>query len=157
MSGPTLRDEAALQWNFLDDEHDSCIVVSERMELVYINATARGLVPSGWFGKRCFEVFPVADQTCAFHCPKIDAVNEASDTPSKVAYCEETLCKANLERIVLGVGLIPLGPARTDRTRAVFVLRRRDGSTSAPAFESQLLRDADEVRQRIATHLPAGP
>ena len=157
MSDPTLRDETALQWSFLDDEHDPCVVVSERMELVYVNTAARGLMPSEWFGKRCFEVFPVADQTCAFHCPKIDAVNETSDTSSKVAYCEETLYNANLKREVLGVGLIPLGPARTDRARAVFVLRSRDSSADAPAFESQLLRDADVVRQRIAAHLPDGP
>ena len=157
MSDPTLRDETALQWSFLDDEPDACVVVSERMELVYVNTAARGLMPSEWFGKRCFEVFPVADQTCAFHCPKIDAVNETSDTSSKVAYCEETLYKANLEREVLGVGLIPLGPARTDRARAVFVLRSQDGSVDAPAFESKLLRDAEVVRQRIATHLPDGP
>ena len=157
MSDPTLRDETALQWSFLDDEHDPCIVVSERMEFVYINAAAQGIVPSEWFGKRCFEVFPVVDQTCAFHCPKIDDVNEASDASCNVAYCEETLYKGNLDRIVLGVGLIPLGPARTDRARAVVVLRSRDGSVDAQAFESQLLRDADVVRQRIATHLPDGP
>ena len=157
MLDPTLQDETALQWSFLDDQHDPCVVVSERMEIVYINAAARGLVPLESFGKRCFEVFPVADQTCAFHCPKIDAVNEVSDTSPKVAYCEETLYKANLDRVVLGVGLIPLGPARTDRARAVFVLRSRDGSADAPAFESQLLRDADVVRRRITAHLSDGP
>ena len=48
-------------------------------------------------------------------------------------------------------------PARTDRARAVFVLHSQDGSADAPAFESQLLRDADVVRQRIVAHLPDGP
>ena len=128
MSDPALKDETALQWSFLDDEQDPCIVVSERMELVYVNTAAQELVPSEWFGKRCFEVFPVADQTCAFHCPKIDAVNDATDVTSLVAYCEETLYTSNLDRVVLGVGLVPLGPARTDRARAVFVLRSRGDS-----------------------------
>ena len=91
MSDPTLQDEAALSWNFLEDEHDACIVVSERMELVYINGAAQQLVPKEWFGKRCFEVFPVVDETCAFHCPKIDAVSESPETSPKVVYCEEAV------------------------------------------------------------------
>ena len=99
-----LRDETALRWSFLEDERDACVVVSERMELVYINAAARELVPGQWFGKRCFEVFPVVDETCAFHCPKIRAVSESLD----VVYCEETVCSRDMDCVVLGVGLIPL-------------------------------------------------
>ena len=124
------------------------------MELVYVNTAAQGLLPEEWFGKRCFEVFPVADQTCAFHCPKIDAVSAASDSSPRVAYCEETLYQSNLDRVVLGVGLIPLSAARRDRARAVFVLRKRDDADDPQAFESRLVGDAETVRHRIEAHLP---
>ena len=146
MQGPPLRDETSLTWSFLEDERDPCLVMSERMELVYVNGAARNLVPDQWFGKRCFEVLPTLDETCAFHCPKIDAVNDAATPP--VVYCEEVLYKSDLARVVLGVGLIPLGAERTDRARAVFVLRTKDESDAA-AFESQLLQDARRVRERI--------
>ena len=155
MSDPTLQDETALSWNFLEDEHDPCFVVSERMELVYINGAAQQLVPQEWFGKRCFEVFPVVDETCAFHCPKMDAVSESPETSPNVVYCEEALYTAKLDRLVLGVGLIPLGAERTDHARAVFVLRPKDTSREAHAFESQLLQDAERVRDRVFSRLPA--
>lgn len=155
MSDPTLQDEAALSWNFLEDEPDPCIVVSERMELVYINGAAQQLVPQEWFGKRCFEVFPIVDETCAFHCPKIDAVSESPETSPKVVYCEEAVYTGTLKRVVLGVGLIPLGAERADHARAVFVLRSKDASAEARVFESQLLQDAEQVRQRVLSSLPA--
>ena len=155
MSNPTLRDETALSWNFLEDEHDPCFVVSERMELVYINGAAQQLVPEEWFGKRCFEVFPVVDETCAFHCPKMDAVSESPETSPKVVYCEEILYTAKLDRLVLGVGLIPLGADRADHARAVFVLRAKDTPGEPDAFESQLLQDAEAVRERVMSKLPA--
>ena len=107
-----------------------------------------------WFGKRCFEVFPVVDETCAFHCPKIDAISESPETSPKVVYCEEALYTGTLERVVLGVGLIPLGAERADHARAVFVLRNQDASTEAGVFQSQLLRDAEQVRQRVLSSLP---
>jgi hypothetical protein len=138
----------SLRWSFLEDEGDPCLVVSERMELVYVNGAARSLVPDQWFGKRCFEVLPTVNETCAFHCPKIDAVNDSTILP-QVVYCEEVLYRGNLDRLVLGVGLIPLGAERTDRARAVFVMRTKDESANAAAFESQLLQDARRVRQRI--------
>jgi hypothetical protein len=80
------------------------------MELVYINTAARELVPGEWFGKRCFEVLPIVDEACTFHCPKIRAVNESVD----VVYCEETVFAGNNDRRVFGVGLIPLGPGSDD-------------------------------------------
>ncbi len=148
MEDRTLRDEASLRWAFLDDEEDPCMVLSERMEFVYVNGAARTLVPEEWFGKRCFEVLPTVDETCAFHCPKIDAVHDSAD-PKQVVYCEEVLYSGKLERSVLGVGLIPLGEEHNDRARAVFVLRAKDDSANAEAFESQLLQDARLVRERI--------
>lgn len=149
MSNP-LHDETALHWNFLNEQTDPCVVVSDRMEFVYVNQAAQALVPEQWFGKRCFEVLPVADETCAFHCPKIEAVNEGSDqTSPAVVYCEETLIGGHLERVVLGVGLIPLAPERPDRARAVFVLRRKGDQTEGAGFESQLLEDAGEIRRLV--------
>ena len=140
-----LKDEMALRWSFLEDEDDPCVVVSQRMEFVYVNSAARALVPDGWFGKRCFEVLPIVDENCAFHCPKIEAVNEASE----VAYCEETVFSGATESAVLGVGLIPLGASRDDQARAVFLLRDKRGSADESDFKEHLLHDAERVRQRI--------
>ena len=140
-----LRDEVALHWNWLEVERDPCIVVSERMEFVYANAAARKLVPEHWFGKHCFELLPVVDETCAFHCPKITSVTEATD----VVYCEETVCLQGQDCEVLGVGLIPLGTDRADRGRAVLLMRGKDVVTPEPQFESKLIQDAEAVRDRI--------
>jgi hypothetical protein len=143
-----LRDETTLRWSCLEDEREACVVVSERMELVYINAAARQLVlPGEWFGKRCFEVLPIVDETCAFHCPKIQAVNESLD----VVYCEETVCLGNNDRRVFGVGLIPLGPGGEDHARAVLLLRGKEESGAASAFQAQLLTDAKSLARRIAS------
>ena len=101
-----LRDEIALHWNWLEAERDPCVVIPERMEFVYANAAARKLVPEHWFGKHCFELLPVVDETCAFHCPKITSVTEATD----VVYCEETVCSQGQDCEVLGVGLIRSAP-----------------------------------------------
>jgi hypothetical protein len=147
MHDAPLQDEASLRWNFLETEEDPCLVLSERMELVYVNVAGRRLIPDRWFGKRCFEVLPTADQTCAFHCPKIDAVGAAA--APDVVYCEEVLYKGDLTRTVLGVGLIPLGAERSDWARAVFVLRAKEESADAAGFASHLLQDARRVRQRV--------
>ena len=135
----------ALGWSFLEDEPAPCVVVSQRMEFVYVNSAARALVPDAWFGKRCFEVLPIVDQTCAFHCPKIEAVNESRE----VVYCEETVLSGTAASVVLGVGLIPLGAERGDQARAVFLLRDKAGSDSERDFKAGLLQDAELVRQRI--------
>ena len=140
-----LRDNTALRWSHLEDEREACVVVSDRMELVYINTAARELVPGEWFGKRCFEVLPTVDGACALHCPKIRAVNESVD----VVYCEEAVFVGNNRR-VFGVGLIPLGPGRDDRGRAVLLLRAKGESVEESAFVAQLLTDAKSLAQRIA-------
>ena len=146
-SDSRLHDETILRWSCLEDEREACIVVSERMEIVYINAAARELMPGEWFGKRCFEVLPIVDETCAFHCPKIRAVTESLD----VVYCEETVRLGNNDRRVFGVGLIPLGPGGDDYARAVFLLRRKEESGEEGAFRAQLLMDANSLAQRIAS------
>jgi hypothetical protein len=56
-----LEDESALRWGFLEDNPDACAVVSDRMELIYMNQPARELVSESWFGRRCFEIFPTAN------------------------------------------------------------------------------------------------
>ena len=140
-----LRDEAALHWNWLEEERDPCVVVSERMEFVYANAAARALVSGPWFGKRCFELLPVVDETCAFHCPKIIAVTESTD----VVYCEETVCSDGSDCDVFGVGVIPLGTGRVDRGRAVLLMRDKDEGRAGADFEAWLLRDAKAMRDRI--------
>ena len=142
-----LQDKAALRWSRLEDEGGACVVVSNRMELVYLNAAARELVAGSWFGKRCFEVLPVVDEACAFHCPKIQAVNESAD----VVYCEESVMVEDGGRKVFGVGLIPLGPRGDDHARAVLLLRAKEASTEHSTFRAQLLTDATSLAQRIAT------
>ena len=144
-----LQDQTAFRWGRLEDEREACVVVSDRMELVYINAAARALVPGEWFGKRCFEVLPTVDEACAFHCPTIAAVTESAD----VAYCEETLSGDNNLRRVFGVGLIPLGKGGDDRARAIFLLRLKGASVDEGAFRVQLLTDARSLAQRMAVRL----
>lgn len=144
-----LRDEAALHWNWLEEERDPCVVVSERMEFVYANAAARELVPGPWFGKRCFELLPVVDETCAFHCPKITAVNESTS----VVYCEETVCSQGTDCEVFGVGVNPLGTDRVDRGRAVFLMRSKDEGMPEAEFEARLLSDATGVRDRVVARI----
>ena len=145
-SDSLLRDETAFRWSVLEHEQEPCVVVSERMELVYINAAARKLVPGAWFGKRCFEVLPNVDESCALHCPKIRAVNESLD----IVYCEETIGTGEAGQRVFGVGLIPLGPGGDDRARAVLLLRSKDGS-GENAFQAQLRLDAKSLAERIAS------
>ena len=140
-----LRDEVALPWNWLEEETDPCVVVSERMEFVYANAAARQLVPSQWFGKHCFELLPVVDQPCAFHCPKITSVSEATDG----VYCEETVCMQGREGDVYGVGRIPLGGGRKDRGRAVLLMRGKSVVKPEPEFEARVLRDAEAIRDKV--------
>ena len=79
-----LQDKAALRWSRLEDEDAACVVVSDRMELVYINAAAMELVSGSWFGKRCFEVLPGVEEACAFHCPKIRAVSSRVARPDRI-------------------------------------------------------------------------
>ncbi len=123
-----------MRWSFLDNEEDACVVFSEWMEIVYLNAAARLLVPEQWFGKRCFDVLPVADRTCALHCPKIKAV---SDSP-EVVYCEESLGALGSDG-TFGVGLIPRGPEQSDHSRAVFVLRRKNPAGNQDEFSARLI------------------
>ncbi len=138
-------EESSLRWAFLEDDPDPCAVVSERMEVVYLNSSARKLVADRWFGRRCFEVLPVVNETCALHCPTIRAVNESDD----VVYCEERLRLGDGAERDLGVALIPLGQGRDDCARAVLLLREKGTARDEAEFRSGLLADAGRLRDRI--------
>lgn len=125
----TLEDESLLRWGFLEDERDGCAVVSDRMELIYLNEPARALVPLDWFGRRCFEIFPTANELCAFNCPTRTAVHEAHE----ILYCEEDLRVDGRSR-ELGVAVVPLeGVSGGDEARSLLLLRAKDASEAGKA------------------------
>jgi hypothetical protein len=142
-----LRDETALHWGFLEDEPEACLIVSERMEVIYVNAAARRLGPEEWFGRRCYEVLPAVNDACALHCPTLRAVHETRD----VVYCEETL-RSGGESLHFGVGLVPLPAACGDRARAALLLRREDHGRDPIEFRRRLLDDARALQARIVSH-----
>ncbi len=119
-----LQEESALRWGFLEQETDACAVVSDRMELAYMNEPARRLVPLDWFGRRCFEVFPTANDLCAIGCPTRTAVHEAHD----ILYCEEVLKGDGVSR-ELGVAVVPLEGASHDEARALLLLKPKESMT----------------------------
>lgn len=137
-----LEDEDSLRWGFLEENGDACAVVSDRMELVYLNAPARALVPEEWFGRRCFEIFPTANDVCAFKCPTITAVHEASE----ILYCEEVLRAPDASIRELGVAVIPLAGVSGDEARALLLLRPK-----AENGEDALLTDARRLRGDLLT------
>ena len=65
------------------------------------------------------------------------------------------LYQSNLSRLVLGVGLIPLGVHATDHARAVFVLRVKADSADPDTFEAALLTDARRLRKRVSAQVAA--
>lgn len=143
-----LEDESAFRWGFLEDDPDACAVVSDRMELVYMNAPARELVSETWFGRRCFEIFPTANDVCAFHCPTMTAVHESAD----ILYCEETLRAPGGRVRELGVAVIPLGGMSHDEARALLLLRPKPEST-----RGELLEEASRLRDLLVSRFHAGP
>lgn len=112
-----LHEETRARWSALEDESAPCAVVSERMELMYLNEPARQLVPSEWFARRCWEVFPVAEEDCVWKCPTVFAVN----TADSATYCEETLASTEGGGQTLGVAVVPLSANRPGRARAILV------------------------------------
>lgn len=148
-SKSVLQDETALRWGFLEEEPEACVVVSERMELVYINAAGRVLVPVHWFGKRCFEVLPVVNERCAWDCPTIRAVSESV----QVVYCEEVMRSQSGSVLQLGVAAIPVVTGGPDPAKAVLLLRRRGERRDEDEFRRELLKEAESMRERIAAHL----
>lgn len=140
-----LEDESALLWSFLEEEAEACAVVSSRMEFVYLNRQARQLVPKEWFAKRCFETFPVTNATCAFFCPTITAVQEATD----IVYCRESLRLADGSSLELDVAVIPLEGKPVDEAAALLLLREQVDSASLHT----LADEADALREKIRSPL----
>lgn len=136
-----LEDESALLWSFLEDEAEACAVVSSRMEFVYLNRLARQLVPKEWFAKRCFETFPVTNERCAFFCPTITAVHEATD----IVYCRESLRLGDGSSLELDVAVIPLEGKPVDEAAALLLLREQVDRASLHA----LAEDATVLREKI--------
>jgi len=136
-SGSILEEEGSLRWGFLDANDDACAVVSDRMELVYLNESARELVPEQWFGRRCFEIFPTANELCAFKCPTIAAVQDARE----VYHCEEVLRVPAGETRKLDVAVIPLAGMSGDAACALLLLRPKSEEGAA-----KILPDARKLR-----------
>ena len=137
-----LQDEDLLRWGFLEQNTDACAVVSDRMELVYLNEPARALVPKEWFGRRCFEILPTANDLCAFNCPTVAAVHDAHE----ILYCEEVLRTPDGSTNKLGVAVIPLLGMSGDQARAILLLRPQENDS-----EEKLLSAARKFRADLLT------
>ena len=137
-----LQDEDLLRWGFLEENTDACAVVSDRMELVYLNEPARALVPEEWFGRRCFEILPTANDLCAFNCPTVAAVHDAHE----ILYCEEVLKSPDGSTRQLGVAVVPLLGMSGDEARAVLLMRPQ-----AEGTEDELLTAARRFRGDLLT------
>ena len=143
-----LEDENAFRWEFLETESDACAVVSERMELLYLNQAGRALTLPDWFAKRCFEVLPTRDEHCAWHCPTITAVSDAEE----ITYCEEALSPADGSSVTLGTAVIPVEHSAEDGAKAVLMFRRKHTDSDQASFQEKLLADAHDLRARVAAH-----
>ncbi len=143
-----LRDENAIRWEFLEQESDACAVVSERMELLYLNEAGRALTLPDWFAKRCFEVLPNRDENCAWHCPTITAVADAD----AITYCEEALSPTGETSVTLGTAVIPLEHSAEDGAKALLMFRRKVSDSDQTRFQEQLLADARDLHTRVAAH-----
>ena len=143
-----LEDENAIRWEFLEGERDACAVVSERMELLYLNGAGRALTLPHWFAKRCFEVLPNRDEHCAWHCPTITAVSKAE----VITYCEEALSPSEGTTLTLGTAVIPLEHTADDGAKALLMFREKVSGAGEEGFREQLLDDARALNARIAAH-----
>jgi len=143
-----LKDENAIRWEFLEDQGDACAVVSERMELLYLNAAGRALTLPDWFAKRCFEVLPNRDENCAWHCPTITAVSGAEE----ITYCEEALAPADGTSVILGTAVIPMEHSTEDGAKALLLFRPKATDSNQKKFEEKLLADARHLHAIVAAH-----
>jgi len=143
-----LEDENTIRWEFLEDERDACAVVSERMELLYLNGAGRALTLPHWFAKRCFEVLPNRDEHCAWHCPTITAVSNAAT----ITYCEEALSPSDGTTLTLGTAVIPLEHTAEDGAKALLMFREKSSGAEEERFRDALLNDARALNARIAAH-----
>ena len=139
-----LKEDSALSWQFLDGEADPCAVVTNRMELLYINQPCQSLVPHEWFARRCFEILPTSEALCAMDCPTIAAV-QSSD---QIVYADECLQSESGTPINLGTAVIPVERSLEDSARAILLFRLRDGDAEPATFAERLLADARNLATR---------
>ena len=142
------KDENAIRWEFLEQQQDACAVVSERMEVLYLNAAGRALSLPDWYAKRCFEILPNVDGQCAWHCPTITAVSNARE----ITYCEEALGVAGEPSVTLGTAVIPMEHSEEDGAKALLLFRRKSGDADQQQFREELLADARELEAQVAAH-----
>ena len=140
-----LRDDIAVRWGFLDQEADGCAVVSERMELLFLNTTGRALAVQDWFAKRCWEVFPTKDENCLLRCPTIQALGKGDE----IRYHEEALVSGDRAPMKLGVAMIPLPGIGDDKAAALLLLRPRDRRDGDVGFRGKVLAAAIDLRSRV--------
>lgn len=143
-----LKDENAIRWEFLETESDPCAVVSERMELLYLNEAGRSLTLPDWFAKRCFEVLPNRDENCAWHCPTITAVSQAKE----ITYCEEALAPIDGPSVTFGTAVIPIQHNTRDGAKALLIFRLKSSDGDQSRFQEKLLADARDLHVRVTTH-----
>lgn len=144
-TGLESQQRAARQWGFLEDHADACGVVTPRMELLYLNAAARKLVPPCWFGCRCWEAFPVGSSGCAARCPVVRAVRSSSDA----CFCEETLHPPGAESpLELGLVAIP-----SVSGAALLVMRAKQADQPVEALRQPLLDEAERLRAVCAEQI----
>ena len=130
------------RWSFLDQEHDPCGVVSQHMEVLYLNAAARLIIPADWFGRRCWQAFPVQDAHCAARCLAVWAVGHSKE----IVYCEETIYPGSGGPILVGVAVTPLGNIQADGEQAILLLRPKPADSAEESFQRALLDDARRLQ-----------
>ena len=139
------RREAAERWHHLEELDDGCAVVTRRLEVVYLNGTARALAREDWYGHPCWYVLPVKDASCICTCPAIRAGSSA-----EILYCEETIYPEDGVPVVLGVGIVPVGDGSTPAD-TLLLLRPKSPGGDSDAFRREVIRDADELQTRVPT------
>ena len=140
----------ATRWSALEALTDPCGVVSNRMEVLYLNAAARALVGPTWFGRRCWQVFPVKEATCAARCPVVTTALQSG----QILYCEEHLSPRESAQITVGVAVIPLESASPNDERALLLLRLK-AADAGEGFRQQLLADAGHLHRVHSGSAPA--
>lgn len=134
----TSADSHAVRWRFLEQTSGACGVVTRRMELLYLNSAARALAPPEWFGRRCWQVFPVADPSCAARCPVIQAVLGLEE----ISYCEETVYPSGQAPLILSVAVIPLPRTRDEEPNAVLFMRPKAQTRAGDSMRTKMIEEA---------------
>ncbi|MAG71295.1 MAG: hypothetical protein CL471_13520 [Acidobacteria bacterium] len=139
------RRETAERWHHLEGLDDACAVVTRRMEVVYLNETARSLAVDDWYGRPCWHVLPVRDPSCVWTCAAVRAVSLAESL-----YCEETIYPKHGAPVTLGVGVVPVGEDST-RGDALLLLRLKSPGGGNDGFRQEVIRAAEDLQARVPT------